>query len=233
MASHVPSRPRSCLAPAAVECQVTTPSPRGQTRVVVHRRKRWIRPETAPYTDHLSGPTGGCWVTHWAISWPTTPSCLTATASQTHRTNPTVRRLPRAEVCQPDDRAADREWPGRGRSGGAVAGAAPVSTSNRVRRASRCGGPFRNRPAIRFGGHKRVARSGAAGASRHPSRVRRVRHITGGCTERRRVSLAGARAAARRGVHFLARTLRAGVDRSAGGAAGALHCLSALAQFRW
>ena len=35
-------------------------------------------------------------------------------------------------------------------------------------------------------------------------------------------------AAARRGVHLLARTLRAGADRPAGGAAGALDCLSGL-----
>ena len=49
---------------------------------------------------------------------------------------------------------------------------------------------------------------------------------------RRKVSLAGARAAARRGVHLLARRLAAGADPPAGGAAGALDCLSGLVQCR-
>ena len=61
------------------------------------------------------------------------------------------RRLSRAQVCRPDDQTADREWPGRGRSCGAVTGAARVSTADRVRRAT-TRGQFRNRPAIRIGG---------------------------------------------------------------------------------
>ena len=42
---------------------------------------------------------------------------------------------------------------------------------------------------------------------RHPSRVRLARRISAGCTKRRQVSLSGTRAAARRGVHLLARRL--------------------------
>ena len=112
------------------------------------------------------------------------------------------------KYARPDDRPADREWPGRGRSCGAVTGAARVSTADRVHR-PRCAAASSqiDRPYVSVC-HERVARFGAAGASRHPSRVRRVRRITAGCMVRRQVSLAGARAAARRGVHLLARILR-------------------------
>ena len=69
----------------------------------------------------------------------------------------------------------------------------------------------------------------------HPD-TRRVFVVCGvtpnGCAVRKPVSLAGARAAARRGVHLLARTFRACAERPAGDPAGALHCLSGRAQFR-
>ena len=108
-----------------------------------------------------------------------------------------------------------------------------VSTADRVRR-PRCAAASSeiDRPYVSVA-IERVAGFGAAGASRHPSRVRRARRISAGCTERSRVSLSGARAAARRGVHLLARRLAACVDRPAGGAAGALHCLSGHGPVRW
>ena len=196
------------------------------------RSRRGHFPNRLRITPSVSGPTGRCWVTHWAISWTTTPSYLT----RHHFPDPSyesdfedylVRKYGR-----PDDRPADREWPGRGRSCGAVTGAPPVSTADRVHR-PRCAAASSEIDRLYLSVcHERVAGFGAAGASRHTSRVRRVRRITAGCMERKPVSLAGARAAARRGVHLLARTLRACVDRSAGGAAGALHCLSGHAQFR-
>ena len=140
-----------------------------------------------------------------------------------------LRRLSCAQICRPDDQTADREWPGRGPSCGAVTGAAPVSTADRVRQPRCAASSEIDRPCVSVC-HERVARFSAAGASRHPSRVRRVRRIRD--MGRRKVSLAGARAAARRGVHLLARILAAGADPQAGGAAGALDCLSGLVQYR-
>ena len=93
------------------------------------------------------------------------------------------------KYAEPDDQGADREWPGRGRSCGAGTGAARVSAANRVRRPRRAAASSTiDRPFVSVG-NERVARFGAAGASRHASCVRRERRIIAGCTERSQVSL--------------------------------------------
>ena len=204
----------ACLAPAAAAVSSD------RTRPPAARHAYWCCtpflktlpkghfPKRLHISPSVSGSTGRCWVTHWAISLDYYSELL----DRYHFPDPSYEsdfeELSRAQVWRPDDRPADREWPGRGRSCGAVTGAARVSTADRVHR-PRCAAASSqiDRPYLSVC-HERVARFGAAGASRHPPRVRRVRRISAGCMVRRRVSLAGARAAARRGVHLLARTLR-------------------------
>ena len=236
MASHG-NHGRRVPAPAAAQGQDTaapTRSPTGVLTLYILSARTLPEghfPKRLRITPSVSGPTGRCWVTHWAISLTTTPSYLTATTFQTRRTNPTSKTIWCAGMPTGTIKLLIANGPDEAALAGRLQARLP-SQPPIVFVGARCAASSEiDRPYVSVC-HERVARFGAAGASRHPSRVRRARRITAGCTERRRVSLAGARAAARRGVHLLARRLRACVDRSAGGAAGALHCLSGHAQFR-
>ena len=156
----------ACLAPAAAQCQVTAAPSRSQTRVLSLYRLVLPGRSPAPITPSVSGPTGRCWVTHWAISLNYYSELLDSYNFPDPSYRIRLRRLSRAQVWWPDDRPADRERPDRGRSCGAVTGAAPVSTADRVHR-PRCAAASSqiDRPYL-SACHERVARFGAAGASR-------------------------------------------------------------------
>ena len=165
-----------CLAPAAVECQVTAPSTQGQTRVL---SLQTLRPETPWYVT-----TDRIYRQRLTDALGDRVEVLHRIARRQSLSRPSVRirlrRLSRAQISQPADRRAARTWHYRDRCGGAPAGAARVAPSHRVHWCRR--GTARseiNRPHVRVR-DERVARAGAARAPRHTSRVPRVRHITSG-----------------------------------------------------
>ena len=163
------------LAPAAAECQVTAPSTRAQTRVLSLQtllpETPWYMTTDRIYRQRLTDALGDQldyyseFLDRPPLPRPSVPNQTTKTISC---------------ASMPTGRSTCCSRHGRTRPlCGAVAGAAPVSPADRVHYVDKAR-PVPKSTGQAFGSHKRVARFGAACASRHTSRVPRVRHITSG-----------------------------------------------------
>ena len=156
MASHC-NHDRRLPPPAAAQCQdagAPTGSVTGVSRCapISEEAPGGSFPEALRITPSVSGPTGRCWVRHWAISWTTTPSCLTATTFRSV-VRVRLRRLSGAQVCRPHVRLLIANgpdvplWRGEYRRDSRLSRRSCLSSTMR--------GQFRSRPAIHIGGHSK------------------------------------------------------------------------------
>ena len=163
-----------CLAPPVAEGQVTAPPTRNATRVL---SLQTINPGTLVYPineriyrERLSDALGD------RLDFHSDTLDVVYFPDPLYRI--TVRRPSRAEVSRPADRPAAGKWRHRGRYCGTLASTARVPPCNRIHWHLRTARSEIDRPHVYGCDDERVARTRAARASRHTSRVSRVRDIT-------------------------------------------------------